>query len=207
MTKVKTLKMIGLFLLVSIICGGCASIVSKSVYPVTVNSNQPGATVVVSNKYGVEIQRSTTPATLSLPASAGFFSPAGYKFKFEKEGYSPDSMSISANVDPWYVGNIIFGGLIGLLIVDPATGAMWKLDGTIYGNLSPDPSALKRDGVKLNYPNAPLREHQPRGVYSPNTPPLMSASERLRELKKLKDEGLLTDEEYEKKRKDLVEKL
>jgi hypothetical protein len=30
-------------------------------------------------------------------------------------------------VNGWYFGNIIFGGLIGLLAVDPATGAMYTL--------------------------------------------------------------------------------
>ena len=29
----------------------------------------------------------------------------------------------------WYIGgNILFGGILGWLIIDPATGAMWKLD-------------------------------------------------------------------------------
>lgn len=27
----------------------------------------------------------------------------------------------------WYVGNILFGGVLGLLIIDPATGAMYSL--------------------------------------------------------------------------------
>lgn len=27
----------------------------------------------------------------------------------------------------WYLGNVVFGGLIGLLIVDPLTGAMYNL--------------------------------------------------------------------------------
>ncbi len=34
---------------------------------------------------------------------------------------------LEATLDGWYIGNIIFGGLIGFLIVDPLTGAMWKL--------------------------------------------------------------------------------
>ncbi|WP_174263189.1 CsgG/HfaB family protein [Citrifermentans bemidjiense] len=37
----------------------------------------------------------------------------------------------------WYWGNIVFGGVIGLLIVDPATGAMWKMDDTLMVPLSP----------------------------------------------------------------------
>lgn len=27
----------------------------------------------------------------------------------------------------WYIANIVFGGLVGFLIVDPATGAMYSL--------------------------------------------------------------------------------
>jgi hypothetical protein len=28
----------------------------------------------------------------------------------------------------WYIGNILFGGLIGMLVVDPQTGAMYRLE-------------------------------------------------------------------------------
>jgi len=34
---------------------------------------------------------------------------------------------INSSVDGWYFGNILVGGLIGMLIVDPATGAMYNL--------------------------------------------------------------------------------
>jgi hypothetical protein len=119
---------------------GCASIVSKSQYPVTINSNPSGATVTVTNKRGVDVQKATTPATVTLAANAGFFSPASYSLQFEKDGCFPASTLLSAGMDGWYIGNILFGGLIGILIVDPATGAMWKLDDPVCGNLSPDPS-------------------------------------------------------------------
>lgn len=45
-------------------------------------------------------------------------------------GYKTAGVSIRSELSGWYFGNIVFGGLIGMLIVDPATGAMW--------NLSPD---------------------------------------------------------------------
>ena len=35
---------------------------------------------------------------------------------------------MGSKVEGWYWGNILFGGLIGMIIVDPATGAMYKLD-------------------------------------------------------------------------------
>ncbi len=38
-----------------------------------------------------------------------------------------NSTKIKAGVDGWYIGNIIFGGLIGWLIVGPLTGAMYAL--------------------------------------------------------------------------------
>ena len=34
---------------------------------------------------------------------------------------------MDSSLSGWYWGNIVFGGLIGMLIVDPATGAMYKL--------------------------------------------------------------------------------
>ncbi|MDB4525936.1 hypothetical protein N9065_03445 [Akkermansiaceae bacterium] len=37
------------------------------------------------------------------------------------------TQSLDASMDPWYAGNIIFGGILGVLVVDPATGAMWQL--------------------------------------------------------------------------------
>jgi hypothetical protein len=35
---------------------------------------------------------------------------------------------VDSTINGWYVGNIVFGGFIGWLIVDPLTGAMWALD-------------------------------------------------------------------------------
>ena len=181
------------------ICNGCASIVSKSQYPVTINSSPEGATVTVKNKHGVEIHKATTPATISLSAGAGFFSPASYSFEFQKVGYFPGSTSISAGLDGWYIGNILFGGLIGMLIVDPATGAMWKLDNIVYGNLSSNPNdtTSKPDYERIAPTSIPLNKNIPR----------QSVGEQLKQLKELKDLGILTEEEYESKRKELIDKL
>lgn len=37
-------------------------------------------------------------------------------------------MPITFKLDGWYFGNILIGGLLGMLIIDPATGAMWKIE-------------------------------------------------------------------------------
>ncbi len=67
------------------------------------------------------------------------------------EGYSNSTgrTTLSAGLDGWYIGNILFGGLIGMLIVDPATAAMWKLDDRIVVNLGAKTSGLLPDGERL----------------------------------------------------------
>lgn len=116
---------------------GCASIISDSSYPVTINSSPDGASFkVVNMKNGMAVMKGETPATISLGASSGFFSRATYSVEFDKPGYDSQSFVLESSVDGWYFANILFGGLIGLLIVDPATGAMWKLDDTMLISLS-----------------------------------------------------------------------
>ncbi len=78
---------------------------------------------------------------LTLDASNGFFRTARYDVEATLPGYNSGQASISAGLDGWYVGNIVFGGLIGFLIVDPATGAMWKLDDRVVVNLGASPAA------------------------------------------------------------------
>jgi len=109
------------------IFGSCASIVSKSSWPVNVRSNPAGAKVTITNRSGVEVYKGETPATVQLKSGAGFFKKESYTVKYELDGYAPLSIPLECKLNGWYWGNILFGGLIGWLIVDPATGAMYKL--------------------------------------------------------------------------------
>lgn len=107
---------------------GCASIVSKSTYPFYINTSPTNVSVVIRNSDGLEIFRGTSPATVDLKASEGFFKRANYTVNVFMEGYDPKTLPINFKVDGWYFGNLLFGGFIGMLIVDPATGAMYKLE-------------------------------------------------------------------------------
>lgn len=111
-----------------VLIGGCASIVSDSRYPVTISSEPSGAGITIRNDSGQTIYAGTTPTTVNLNAGAGYFKGENYTVIFKKDGYSAFTGSIKRKLDPWYFGNIFFGGFIGMLIVDPATGAMWKLE-------------------------------------------------------------------------------
>lgn len=115
---------------------GCASIVSKNVYPVTFNSHPDEATIIIKDENGKQIYKGQTPTTLSLSSGEAYFHPKKYTITFSKVGYEEQTTEIKAGIDGWYFGNIIFGGLIGLLIVDPLTGNMWKLPPEITITLS-----------------------------------------------------------------------
>ncbi|MGB0866635.1 MAG: hypothetical protein ACPGSC_08995 [Granulosicoccaceae bacterium] len=107
--------------------GGCSSIVSKSDYPVTINSVPANARFSIVDKAGQNIDAGTTPATVTLKASSGYFSGQAYTITLDKEGYGKQRYELVSTVDGWYFGNILIGGLLGMLIVDPITGAMYQL--------------------------------------------------------------------------------
>jgi len=122
--KFTSLVLTGVILLLS----SFASIVSKSSYPISINSTPSEAKISITDKKGIEIYSGNTPATLKLKAGSGFFGKAQYQVKFKKNGYDSKTVPVHFKLDGWYFGNILFGGVIGMLIVDPATGAMYKLD-------------------------------------------------------------------------------
>jgi hypothetical protein len=45
----------------------------------------------------------------------------------DKEGFQPHELKIDGAINGWYFGNILFGGLIGMLAVDLSAGAMYTL--------------------------------------------------------------------------------
>ena len=200
-------SVISLILCIAIgISTGCASIVSKSEYPVSISSNPSGAVVTIKDKYGLDIHKATTPSTVGLSAGSGsYFGKAAYTFEFEKEGYLPAGASLSAGFDAWYIGNIVFGWWIGWFIVDPITGAMWKLNNRVYANLSPDPEYVTEEVISVTVPTSVSE-----GAITPACTPATgskSIEEQLKSLKGLYDDGLLSKDEYETKRKALVDKL
>ena len=118
----------------------CASILSKSSYPLSIDTQPIGAKFVITDKKGIEVYTGTTPAVVTLKSGNGYFSNAKYNLNLSLPGYVEKNVTISSSINGWYFGNILLGGLIGMLIVDPITGAMWKLD-TEYVNETLIPSS------------------------------------------------------------------
>lgn len=125
---------LALFVLITNILSGCATIVSDSKYPVAIDTAPSGADFVITNEDGVAVHSDTTPATVVLKSSAGYFNKETYTISCEKDDESVDYL-LNSEMDGWYIGNLLFGGLIGFLIVDPATGSMWKLPDTVHINM------------------------------------------------------------------------
>jgi uncharacterized protein (DUF2147 family) len=117
---------------------GCSSIVSKSDYAVAINSTPGGSSFEITNRAGQKIESGVTPSTVTLKSSAGYFKGETYTLTLNKEGFSEKTYTISSSVDGWYFGNILLGGLIGMLIIDPATGAMYSLPDRVDISLEQD---------------------------------------------------------------------
>jgi hypothetical protein len=101
--------------------------VSHSSWPVTLSSAPQGASVSVLDRGGKEVFTGVTPASVQLKSGAGFFQRAKYTINFTKPGYAAKAIPLEADVNGWYFGNLLFGGAIGMLVIDPATGAMYRI--------------------------------------------------------------------------------
>ncbi len=105
----------------------CARIVSNNVYPVVVGSSPSGVPFVIKNQAGIQVESGVTPQQVTLKANVGYFDAESYVVSFNKEGFQSGPFILDASLDGWYFGNLLLGGFIGMLIVDPMTGAMWEL--------------------------------------------------------------------------------
>ncbi|MFT5059318.1 MAG: hypothetical protein ACI89E_002101 [Planctomycetota bacterium] len=116
----------------------CASIVSDSDYPVTFNTEPAGGAISITNENGTHVYEGSTPTTINLEAGNGYFNGETYTVIASLEGFDPVTATLDSTMDGWFIGNLIFGGLLGILIIDPATGAMWKLEDTFTVNMDPN---------------------------------------------------------------------
>ena len=113
---VKIMSLISLLIALSVIIIGCASIISGTSQKVTFNSVPSGARVTTDT--GLTL---ITPSTATLPKGRSI------SVKCEQEGYESQTQIIGASFDAWFLGNLLFGGIIGM-IIDGTNGAMMKLD-------------------------------------------------------------------------------
>jgi len=119
---------------------GCASIMHGTRETVVFESSPGGATVEVSDAMGVSYGTCETPCSIDLKRKRE------YKVKINKAGYAPVEMVIQRKSSGWIWGNILIGGVIGL-IVDFTNGAAYKLSPTeLHATLSKESVGHLPDG-------------------------------------------------------------
>ena len=121
---------ISLFVIITIsaFLSGCASIVSKTKWPLAVDSKPEGVHVSITNRSGKEVFAGKTPVVTTLKSGSSFFGKESYTVALTYNGTETRKINVECKLNGWYFGNLLIGGLIGMLIVDPATGAMYRLE-------------------------------------------------------------------------------
>ncbi len=100
----------------SILLYGCATIMNRTKQTVFLQSDPPGATAIIDSATRVQ-----TPASVKLKRGKD------HTITFEKLGYETANVLIDHEMSGWVWGNILIGGLIGL-VIDFGSGGAYKLD-------------------------------------------------------------------------------
>ncbi|MGQ0537794.1 MAG: PEGA domain-containing protein, partial [Gemmatimonadaceae bacterium] len=98
-----------------VVMSACATIVHGSKQAVTITSTPPSAAVTVDG-----VASGTTPVTLRLARKTA------HVVRLQLAGYAPHEATLERGTSGWVWGNLVFGGLIGV-IIDASNGAMYKL--------------------------------------------------------------------------------
>jgi len=117
--------------------GGCASIVSNSKPKVNIYALPQVTTYTIKDSAGKVLLTGQTPGAALLETSRGYFKRESYSITFSADGYSESTQALKPTISGWYWWNILLGGAVGMLIVDPLTGAMYTLPDEVIGTLQP----------------------------------------------------------------------
>lgn len=99
---------------------GCASVVHGTTQAVPVNSSPVGASVKVNCGKSSRSVNPITPTTVYLKRNA---EPCN--ITVSKEGYEDASLVFLTNMSGWFWGNILIGGVLGM-IIDGVDGAIFN---------------------------------------------------------------------------------
>ncbi len=105
----------------------CATIVSNQERTTKIETVPSQMSYVIRDKGGNVVSQGTTPSTVKLNRSPGYFQRGTYTIDVKKRNKVVATETIEASVNGWFWGNIAFGGAIGMFVVDPLTGAMFRM--------------------------------------------------------------------------------
>ena len=102
-------------LAITLLLSSCATVMSGSKQNVKFTSNPSSATIYID-----EVEVGKTPFEMKLARKSE------HQVLIKLEGYQTYQTSLTKKLNGWFFGNILIGGLIGI-IIDPITGAMYNL--------------------------------------------------------------------------------
>lgn len=124
--------------LIAALLSGCATVVHMTTQQVPIKSDPPGAAITVACGDVENDPQLTTPAPVNLSRK-----PELCTVRLTKEGYRDQEIAFSQSMSPWFWGNILVGGFIGMLI-DSINGAMYdRAPDTIDTKLEPSVAEVK----------------------------------------------------------------
>ncbi|HEU4629363.1 MAG TPA: PEGA domain-containing protein, partial [Gemmatimonadaceae bacterium] len=123
---------------------GCASIMHGTTQGIGLSSNPTNARITVDNQ-----PMGQTPTVVKLSRKDTHI------VRIELEGYQPFETALTRNVSGWVVGNLVFGGVVGLA-VDAITGGLYSLSPeTITAQMANAQVEHATDGLYLTVVLAP----------------------------------------------------
>jgi hypothetical protein len=121
-----------LIVLALVFSTGCASIAHQTTQQIPVASDPAGAAVTVACGDVHNDPKLLTPTVVTVHRK-----PAVCLIGLTKDGYMRRDVRLERQMSGWYLGNILIGGIIGL-VVDAANGAMWnRTPGKVEASLAP----------------------------------------------------------------------
>ena len=173
---------------------GCASVTGSSTQNISIQTRAPDGKEVkeaqcdLINKRGTYFL--TTPGTIMISRSNDDLTVT-----CRKDGFDNGRAGVVSNTKGSMFGNILLGGGIGA-IVDHNSGAAYEYPSFVQVVMGSNITiGTKREDVAQNQ-NPMMGASSTPGAQNQNT---KSSSSRLKELKKLKDEGLISQEVYEQR--------
>ncbi len=113
-----------------LLASGCATIISGTTQEVTVSSDPPGATCDITRQ-GANLSSVTTPSSTLIQKTK-----YDLQVSCAKVGFVTTAVTDKSGVEPWVFGNLLLGGIIGL-VIDLSTGAQNKYDSPVLVQLPP----------------------------------------------------------------------
>lgn len=124
---------------------GCASIVSPGARQINVQSEPAGASCDVRRDEATLGTVAPTPGTTTVSRSSRPLQITCRRAE-APAGAPAGQATVTPELNPWIFGNILFGGLIGL-VVDISTGAAARYPESVTVAMPPAPRPVAQDPV------------------------------------------------------------